>query len=272
MVAGSIMKSFIKSRKFFLILILAEVVFLVIFLLFIRLNRKNNFKPVPLSLSDFTSDIAGFILLQNEKDNILHVSSKKIMIFSSLYLTLFLCYCNGMYHAGDNIISFSDTHSINSSVIVGAEYIRLGTEGSAKGIISRYYELSGGLYGLDTDNVSEISREGNNYSFYVKTGNKDDVSATIPLLNYKGYHAYDENRNELKIQDGADYAINISLHKNYDGNIYVDFEDPWYWTLGLWISVISFIGLMYYYFFNGKIEKKVTIPYVKEKNYSNTYN
>lgn len=52
------MKSFIKSRKFFLILILAEVVFLVIFLLFIRLNRKNNFKPVPLSLSDFTSDIA----------------------------------------------------------------------------------------------------------------------------------------------------------------------------------------------------------------------
>lgn len=58
MVAGSIMKSFIKSRKFFLILILAEVVFLVIFLLFIRLNRKNNFKPVPLSLSDFTSDIA----------------------------------------------------------------------------------------------------------------------------------------------------------------------------------------------------------------------
>lgn len=58
MVAGRIMKSFIKSRKFFLILILAEVVFLVIFLLFIRLNRKNNFKPVPLSLSDFTSDIA----------------------------------------------------------------------------------------------------------------------------------------------------------------------------------------------------------------------
>lgn len=191
----------------------------------------------------FLTLLLGFLLKENF---IVEINNKKIFVVILLSLVSFGFFYNDLYddYASRNI--YYDTHEINTSHLIGAEYLRTGY-GKSDNIFSDLTALNGGLYGFGTNEIDEIERLGTHYEFYCIT-DSEESSASIPFLNYKGYHAYDESGNELKIQDGAYYCININLPKNYDGNIYVDFITPWYWNIAFYVSIIFVIILAIYYF------------------------
>lgn len=191
----------------------------------------------------FLTLLLGYLLKENIEPRF---NNKRTFICASSLVVLFAFFYTSVYddYAGRNIVY--DTHEVNSSYLIGAEYLRSGTGRSAY-IFTNIQSLTGGLYGIGTKEIDEIERNGNSYVFHCITGSSKS-SATVPLLNYKGYHAYDESGNELTIKDGSEYTINISLPQNYDGKIYVNFITPWYWNAALAVSIIFCIVIIICFF------------------------
>jgi hypothetical protein len=93
--------------------------------------------------------------------------------------------------------------------------------------------------------AGEPSRVGKNYIIPVSNTTAANQTASVTLLMYKGYHAWDDSGNELKLQ--ADTANNnrimVTIPAGYSGNVTIRFVEPWYWRAGEIASVIIFMLL-----------------------------
>ena len=62
---------------------------------------------------------------------------------------------------------------------------------------------------------------------------------TLPVFNYKGYHAYGSGGEEFVVDDGENCQIRITVPPNYRGNITVDFKEPLIWRISEVISLLT---------------------------------
>ncbi len=69
-------------------------------------------------------------------------------------------------------------------------------------------------------------------------------NVTFPIVNYKGYIAYDKDGNELSIEDGDNDLLSIDFDDAYEGEIYITFEQPKVWIIAEIISLIGTILLI----------------------------
>lgn len=130
-------------------------------------------------------------------------------------------------------VMYYDTAELDSHDIMNEEYLRSHTD---------YESFDGKVYSEDTLYVDVISRIGCNMDVKCKTGAKQGYMI-LPILNYKGYTITDNIGNQYEISDSENNLISFILPADFDGTIYLRFDEPWYWTMSLAISVISIVLL-----------------------------
>ena len=66
----------------------------------------------------------------------------------------------------------------------------------------------------------------------------------MPVLYYKGYRAFADDGQELKITAGENNRIQVMLPAGFEGNVRVEFVEPILWRLGCLVSVLSFVFVL----------------------------
>ena len=91
----------------------------------------------------------------------------------------------------------------------------------------------------------------------VKNLLQKDAYIELPLLNYKGYSAV-SGKEKLLLSSGDNFRVRVALPEEFEGEIKVFYQEPWYWRLAEIISLITmilFIGYVYKEHRNGESEK-----------------
>ena len=120
-----------------------------------------------------------------------------------------------------------------------AEYKRAKKIDDYSFYLTDYTRYSGGIEG-DFSDIEVIKNEGLNLSFYVKNKEKD-TEVILPRTNYPGYHVKDENNHSYDIYDSDNLLVAFTLPADYEGNIYLTYDVPWYWNGAMIISLLSII-------------------------------
>ena len=94
----------------------------------------------------------------------------------------------------------------------------------------------------------DFDKKGKKVIVNYQNNNYDDTYIEVPLLNYYGYYAYDQNGNKLKIKNGYNNIIRITNIPKDSGKITVYYKGTSIQKYSIIISVISFIGLIIYIF------------------------
>lgn len=181
--------------------------------------------------------LLGFILVKNFSKEGVYIALA-ICIFTTF--TFVSDYCNNA-----NIVNFYDCEEIDVYNVGQGEYLRSGS--STQNIKPQLVWSEG----IDKAKIKDKNSKG--ILFYCKTISGGEVE--LPLFNYKGYCAVDENDKELLIEDGGNNVIKVIVPENFEGNINVSFKSPWYWRIAecvSWLSLIIIIGV----FFKTQMKKK----------------
>lgn len=178
----------------------------------------------------FLTMLLGFILRESELEQYLKMSCQKI-------LGICVAICLGMtflftgYYA-DNLERnvYYDTANMGTWGIMGEEYLRSGT----------HIENLDGKIHIDggTEYAEFITRVGCDLDVQCKTGAEEGV-VILPVLNYKGYQVTDDAGNQYEISDSEENLISVTLPANFEGPIYLRFEEPVSWTAAFGVSVAA---------------------------------
>ncbi|MBQ4536971.1 MAG: hypothetical protein II994_05075 [Lachnospiraceae bacterium] len=92
--------------------------------------------------------------------------------------------------------------------------------------------------------VNAWSRDGLTLQIACENVRESEGALEVPLLYYKGYHAYDaESGEELAVAAGNNFAATVTLPVGYGGEVLVCFIPPWYWRAGEVVSLLSVVML-----------------------------
>lgn len=149
-------------------------------------------------------------------------------------------------------LSFLEASHIASSYASGRDRTEfLNTNEIRIGNVTPYHILRHGndpdyyIYDVIAENVSveNIQKNGTTWRFRCTTGDSAGI-VTVPLNNYAGFRAIDENGREFRIYDGDNKTVSFTLPANYDGNIEVAFHAPVYWKISALISAAFTVFLI----------------------------
>jgi len=170
------------------------------------------------------------------------LNTRKVWLYSCLALSAAFCIAVSVFftctYAQDaTIYYYYDTPQQKTiSIGFGEEYLRTGAS---------IYGLDGELKAEGLSTVEMVAREGTRMEIFCQAG-ETDGNVDIPMFHYKGYQALDEQGNRLQITDGNNQVMRLSIPAGYEGNVTVDFVQPWYWRAAQIISLLSWIGLAAY--------------------------
>ncbi len=184
--------------------------------------------------------LLGYVMVELNNDEILHYFSLNKVVKLGIILSLVATFVFLSEYA-DNANRNKYTEANDFHPYAPLEYLR-AQKVDGEYITSDTSKYDGKIHG-DYESVDIIKNEGLNLAFYVKN-KSSDTEVILPRTNYPGYHITDENGHEYNIYDSDNMLIAFSLPAGYDGNIYLVFTTPWYWTLALWISVLSTVFMI----------------------------
>ena len=98
----------------------------------------------------------------------------------------------------------------------------------------------------DNVTISDFQAGSLKGEMYVTNDSGSDGWAEYPLLNYRGYKAYDKNGNKFEIVSGYNNVIRVIVPEGYDGNITVRFISPFYWRISEIISLFGILSVILY--------------------------
>lgn len=90
--------------------------------------------------------------------------------------------------------------------------------------------------------VLDWEKSGTHVQLEVQSGENGGY-ITLPLQNYKGYHARSEHGliNDNNLSEGNGAVVQINLPENYRGEVRVFFASPWYWRVAECISYATIL-------------------------------
>lgn len=156
-----------------------------------------------------------------------------------------VCCCMFVSRYADvaNIIYVYDLPEIDTfSNVSGGEYLR--AVDSSSGMRAQSGELQS--EGLESAEI--VTRRGVMMVVSAKAG-ADGGELILPVTNYKGYHAFDQDGAEVEIFEREDpevrrgHQIRISVPAGYEGTFTLRFVEPWYWGLAEGISLLAWAAL-----------------------------
>ncbi len=193
----------------------------------------------------FLTLVAGFVLKMCEDKKI--GSPDTYMQVMALLCIISTAFFAGSYIDDTHFTRYYNGADLNTSFVGMGEYILKD---------SSYKDIDGKVT-VDKIKKAEISeRDGCHIELDIETGGKDG-SVTLPVFNYKGYKAVDQDGHKLDISEGNNKQINITVPKS-SSKITVDFAEPAIWRIS---EIISLFTLIFFCFGN-----KIIAGYKKIKN------
>lgn len=165
--------------------------------------------------------------------------AKCICVIIGAVSVAFCCDYASDYCEGAFLYYFEDDSALEMYEIIGGEYLRAGSV-SGKENLNHDLGLSDGV------SAKIISQNGCRYEAYCENTTETEGYVDIPMFNYKGYHAFDINGNELPIVDGRNNVIRITIPSKYSGSVVTNFREPWYWRISEGLSFIGVLTLLMY--------------------------
>lgn len=153
-----------------------------------------------------------------------------IIILAGCFMTFFFI---SIYSGNANFIYFYDGQELDTYAVIGGEYLPEGTNTAS---------LSTDIYSKNMQKASIVLRRGSSMKIRCIASDEDGL-IEIPLFNYKGYQVTDDDGNVYQVENGANNQIIILVPAGFDGNLYVEYREPWYWRLAELISLMTVLGL-----------------------------
>lgn len=140
-------------------------------------------------------------------------------------------YCNGVGVSDYNY----DTVELDNKKVMNAEYLLLETNRNS---------VSNEIISTNINSLNLIKRVGNYMEIFCEVDEKEGL-VEIPLFNYKGYQVTDEKGMEYTILNGNNNKIAFKLPPNFSGKIIIQFIEPWYWKMAMWVSIFCVLDFVY---------------------------
>lgn len=188
----------------------------------------------------FLTLLLGSVLKTVENENLCPI--KKPMIAAVLICILTTTSFTGQYLDGITFVKYYNGADLNTSFVGMGEYIRSGAS---------YRSIDGKVISENTKKAKITERNGCHIELDIKNGDKEG-SVTLPVFNYKGYCAVDENGRTIEITDGENAQIKLLIPSGYKGKVTVDFKPPVLWRISELVSLISVL----YFCFGKKLIKR----------------
>lgn len=141
--------------------------------------------------------------------------------------------------------------NLSTMDVEGGEYLPLeqGSTINPDEYIKAYVDQL--TYNEEAISISEWHRDKGNVEVSLVNLTQQTQQIEVPLIDYKGYHAYTGSGEELEISPGTSYRISVSVPAGYSGTLRVEYVIPWYWRVGELISLFTLLSL-------------ILCPYIKE--------
>lgn len=214
-----------------------------------RLLSQIQFPDRWLSiLSLLLTLLLGTILISEDEYRVVTTTNNRDMILrlilsSAIAMSLiFTSWCAEARDEGHGVAMYGDTEELGWYDVGFAEYLREGTD---------RHSLPGDYVFDNIDKYEILSKDGTNIEIFCSTGQSLGY-IELPLQNYKGYRAWDENGNNFDIIDGSNNRVAFNVPSGFEGNITVDFVAPSLWIFALIISFVTVIFVIGYYSFMKK--------------------
>ncbi len=136
--------------------------------------------------------------------------------------------------ANGGMYALYNDEGFSRNYISGSEYLPEDTE--QKEIHYNRFEASPGVT-LGEKETGALRASVNCHNPQGETG-----WIEVPLIFYKGYHAYDGEKKELPVTAGTYYTVRVEIPEGFLGNVTVLFKEPWYWRLAELFSALVIAG------------------------------
>lgn len=184
--------------------------------------------------------LMGTLIMENGKDlpTVKVNNLLKICAATSFVMT---CFFTSYYQNNVSPQLYYDSGEVGTYSLGFGEYVRSGAD--VDNLVS----------GVQSDNAKAqiLYRRGTDTVIYCHAFDKEAV-INVPMFNYKGYVVKDDKGHIYPISDGPNHVISFKVPAKFKGNLHINFQSPWYWTLGLIISVISVLGTVVIFWKNRK--------------------
>lgn len=177
--------------------------------------------------------VLGSLLMQISMDKEKMILVGSLIVVSGLVMT---CFFTSQYMDRDVFVDPYCGAELSRYAVSTGEYLRDGTSRDL------FTTFSSDVISERMREVSIDSRRGS--SMTIRCAASDEEGwIWLPLFNYKGYHVTDDDGNEYRIKDNVNNQIEVSVPTGFDGYLYVEYREPWYWRLAELISLVSVVGL-----------------------------
>lgn len=186
----------------------------------------------------FLSILLGLIMSKNGMMEMSSEWGKKITVgIYAISLVMALFFISSYSDGIGSIIDSRDKTDLNmTSAIMGGEYLPHG---------SNIDLLDGTVNASKNGRVELISKEGTTVVVDCEElAGIDAGSIEVPLLNYHGYQAIDEDGNEFDISYGENNVIRFEIPAGYKGRITVQYVVRKLWVIAQWMTIISIVSML----------------------------
>ena len=174
----------------------------------------------------FTSLIAALMLKEAAKSKVvISVAAVSLCIVMTVVFAV-------KYKQGYESVNFKEYSEVDSGYMGACEYLKEGSELE----VIEYVPTNPQLESYEVKSLKD-----NKIVMYVSNPGEESY-VEVPKVNYKGYYAYDENKNPLTIRNGYLNLIDVVVPAGFEGEITVNFKQPFYWIIS---TVISFVSLAF---------------------------
>jgi hypothetical protein len=198
----------------------------------------------------FLTVLLGCILSEGVLEKVLPIDSKHIVKWSIVISTAMMLLFTSHYQDYANRTKYYDTYNLDTYGYIGGEYLR--THVMEEEIIWTDVNLFNGRFDVgNAESLNVVDRSGTDFDLVCRTGS-EECTIIAPLLNYKGYMVFDDNGNTYTISDSDNHLVSFVLPAGFDGNLYIRFISPWYWSAALILSVVGMVLIVLYGLFGKK--------------------
>lgn len=187
------------------------------------------------------------------------IEHKKKQMF--VYSLIFISFWQGISYMSDVLNEASvdrifQLGNLSTMDVEGGEYLPIehGSTINPNEYIKAYVDQL--TYDEETISISEWHRDKGDVLVSLVNLTEQTQKVEVPLIDYKGYHAYTENGEELVISPGTSYRISVSVPADYSGTVRIGFREPWYWRMCELISLSTLLSLILCPYIKGCIKKR----------------
>ena len=166
--------------------------------------------------------LAGNILSDEQMTHLF----KPGLLIMALLMTVW--FCSDLSNHSKTIYIY-DTSGVRSTR-TGLEYLLKGSDRE---------KITAQPEGENMETAETVFRNSNTLKIRCIAGTGEGKhTVTVPLYNYRGYHAADESGNELEILNGDQNRIMFELPDGFDGMVTIAYQDSASWSMALLVSAL----------------------------------